>query len=100
MLSTAGFTAANIFFTPLTPHIVILAVLLTAGFRARCIFTSANALVFATLDDKQTSQATAISATIQQISIALGVAVAGGVLELSGALTGQATSIESFHVAF
>jgi hypothetical protein len=62
-------------------------------------FTSANALVFATLDDKQASQATAISATTQQVSIALGVAVAGGVLELSGLITGQATSIESFHVA-
>ena len=62
-------------------------------------FTSANALVFATTDDRQASQVTAISATTQQVSIALGVALAGGVLELSGLLTGQATSIESFHVA-
>jgi len=96
---TAGFTTANIVFTPATPHLVILLVLLTAGFSRSMFFTSANALVFATLDDRQASQATAISATTQQVSIALGVAVAGGVLELSGLMTGQATSIESFHVA-
>jgi EmrB/QacA subfamily drug resistance transporter len=98
-LITACFTAGNILFTPLTPHLVILLVLLAAGFSRSMFFTSANALVFATLDDKQASQATAISATTQQVSIALGVAVAGGVLELSGLITGQATSIESFHVA-
>ncbi len=53
-------------------------------------FTSANALVFADIDDKDASQATAISAVSQQISVALGVAVGGGVLEAAAYFSGQA----------
>ena len=46
----------------------IIAVLIGAGFLRSLFFTSANALVFADIDDKDASQATAISAASQQIS--------------------------------
>lgn len=99
-LITACFTAANAWFTSATPHLLIIAILIGAGFLRSLFFTSANALVFAEIDDKDASQATAISAVAQQISIALGVAVAGGILEIAGSVTGEATSLSAFTTAF
>ena len=55
--------------------------LVGAGFLRSLFFTSVNALVFAEIDEKDASQATAIAAASQQISVALGVAVGGGILE-------------------
>jgi hypothetical protein len=46
-LITACFTAGNILFTPLTPHLVILVGAAGGGFSRSMFFTSANALVFA-----------------------------------------------------
>ena len=99
-LITACFSAANALFTPATPHLVIIAMLLVGGFLRSLFFTSANTLVFAAVEDAEGSQATAISATTQQVSIALGVAVAGGILEISALSTGSATSLELFAIAF
>ena len=63
--------------------------LVAARHRRSCasfFFTGVNALGFADVDEHEASQATAINAVSQQLSIALGVAVAGGVLELSSSL--------------
>ncbi len=54
--------AANGLFTAETPGWAIIAVLVTAGFFRSLLFTSVNALVFADIEDKDASQATAIGA--------------------------------------
>lgn len=96
----AALIAANAAFTPETPAGVIIAVLFAAGFLRSLFFTSANALVFADLEPGEVSQATAISAALQQISVALGVAVAGGILEATTILTGEPIGLGSFSWAF
>ena len=92
--------AANALFTPQTPYGLIIGVLIAAGFTRSLFFTSNNALVFAEIDDRQASQATAIAAVSQQISIALGVAAAGIVLEAHHFLTGAAIGPAAFSTAF
>ena len=94
------FIAANGLFTPETPHGVIIAVLIGAGFLRSLFFTSTNALVFADIDEKDASQATAISAASQQITVAIGVAVGGGILESVQYITGQPIGLMAFAWAF
>ncbi|MBU2193757.1 MAG: MFS transporter [Alphaproteobacteria bacterium] len=95
-----GFIAASALFTPSTSHAVIIAVLIGSGFLRSLFFTSAGALVFADIDAGEASQATAISAATQQISIAVGVAVGGGLLEGTSYLSGEPIGPGSFTVAF
>jgi len=92
--------AANAWFTPATQHGVVFAVLLAAGFLRSLFFTSNNALVFAELSDREAGQATAIAAATQQISIAMGVAIGGGILEITGYITGEPLGAEAFVNAF
>lgn len=99
-LAGAALMAANAFFTPATPHWVIIVVLVAAGFARSLFFTANNALVFAEIDDRQASQATAISAVAIQVSIALGVAIAGLFLEAHHAITGKETGLDAFFLAF
>ncbi len=94
------FIAASALFTPETPHGVIIAVLIGSGFLRSLFFTSANALVFADIDDKDASQATAISAASQQITVAIGVAVGGGILEGMHYITGEPIGHSAFATAF
>lgn len=99
-LAGAAMMAANALFTPQTPYATIIAVLIVAGFLRSLYFTSNNALVFAEIDDRQASQATAIAAVSQQISIAMGVAFAGLILEAHHLVTGRAIGLDSFSTAF
>src|SRR5690606_4005712 len=88
-LAGAALIGANAFFTAATPWWAIMAVLVAAGFTRSLFFTSSNSLVFAEIDDRQASQATAIAAVSQQISVALGVALAGILLEAHHLVTGE-----------
>lgn len=99
-ICASAFIAANAFFTPQTPPGVIMAVLLGAGFLRSLFFTSTNALVFAEIEPNEVSQATAISAVAQQISVALGVAIAGGVLEASIYFSDGKLTLSAFSTAF
>lgn len=90
----------NALFTPFTPYAVIIAVLFAAGLARSLFFTSTNALVFAELSDRDAAQATAIASASQQISIALGVALAGGLLEVTTLFTGAGLDRTAFIVAF
>ncbi|MEK1869503.1 MAG: DHA2 family efflux MFS transporter permease subunit, partial [Ensifer adhaerens] len=81
-------TFANGFFTPETPYLVLITILLIAGFARSFFFTSVNALSFADIDDADASKATSMSAVLQQMSLALGVAIAGAILEVETMLTG------------
>ncbi|WP_112813853.1 MFS transporter [Brucella pseudogrignonensis] len=99
-LISAGFIAANGLFFPETPYGVIVGFLLIGGFFRSMFFTGVNALAFAEIPDDKTSQATPITAVAQQVSIALGVAMAGGILEISTGLRGAPLQLADFHVGF
>ncbi|MFN7009321.1 MAG: DHA2 family efflux MFS transporter permease subunit [Allorhizobium sp.] len=99
-LTGALTTAANAFFTPATPIAVIMGILLAAGFCRSFFFTGINSLGYAEIDDSQASQATSMSSVLQQVSLALGVAVAAAILEGSTAFHGRPLSLADFHLAF
>ena len=97
----AGVTIAiNGLFTPDTPYPLMLAVLLVGGFVRSMFFTGVNALAFADIADTDTSKATPLSAVAQQVSIALGVALAGAILEAATSFHGGSLRLEDFHIAF
>ncbi|TPW31636.1 MFS transporter [Martelella alba] len=105
LLLTTGTLGALLMFAigliePTTPTAVILGVLLISGFTRSFFFTSINVLAYADIDGRAASQATAMSSTIQQVSLALGVAFAAVVLEISSLFAGTALSVAQFHVAF
>lgn len=99
-LGGATMTAANAFFSPGTPHYVIMGFLLVAGFCRSFFFTGVNSLGYADIEDEQASQATSMSSVMQQVSLALGVAVAAAILEANIALHGRELSLADFHLAF
>lgn len=88
------------FFAPDTPYAVILVVLVGSGLMRSLFFTSANTLVFAEIDHRDASQTTALSAVTQQISVAIGVSIAGLLLEAHGVFTGAALGLSAFSWAF
>ncbi|MFI0843306.1 MFS transporter [Mesorhizobium sp. IMUNJ 23232] len=92
--------AVNGFFTPQTPYLVIIAVILAGGFIRSMFFTGVNALAYADIPPEETSRATPITAVAQQLCIALGVALAGGILEVQASLSGGVLTLGAFHVAF
>ncbi|MDN5926984.1 MAG: MFS transporter [Hyphomicrobiales bacterium] len=96
----AVFIGMNGLFTATTSHVTIVLVLFVAGFLRSIFFTSSNTLVFAEIDDREASQATAIAAVTQQTSIALGVAIAGGVLEQVAWFSGRPLNASDFSVTF
>lgn len=99
-LVSAGLMAVNGLFTPATPYLIIMPLLLISGFIRSLFFTGVNALAFAEIPDAKTSQATPITAVAQQISVALGVALGGVALEVSTAIHGGPLQLSDFHIAF
>ncbi len=99
-LISAGFIAVNGLFTPETPYWIIIGFLLVGGFARSLFFTGVNALAFAEIPDEKTSQATPLTAVAQQVSIAIGVALAGGILEISTMLRGAPLALLDFHIGF
>ncbi len=88
------------FFEPDTPHIYLYATLLVSGVLRSIFFTGCNALGFADVGEQDASQASAITVVSQQLSVAFGVALAGGVLELSSQFTGGGLQLINFHIAW
>ena len=87
-------------FTAETSVPVMMTVLLVGGILRSVFFTGSNALGYADIDNEDASQATAMVAVAQQISIAMGVAVAGAILELSRWSHGGDLALVDFQVAF
>ena len=73
---SCAFLAACALFTPSTPHWMLLLTLLTGGFFRSLEFTALNALSYADIDPPQMSRATSFASVSQQMSGAIGVAVA------------------------
>lgn len=99
-LCGAALTFVNGLFTPATPFWFMGGVLLLTGFARSFFFTSVNALSFADIADADASKATSMSAVLQQISLAMGVAVAGAILEIETSLSGTSLQLHHFQTAF
>jgi len=95
-----GLIAAQGLFEADTPVALMMAILLAGGVLRSVFFTGANALGYADVSDAEASQATAIVAVAQQLSVAFGVAVAGAILEISTQLRGSALELVDFQIAF
>jgi len=75
-LISGAFLAACALFRPTTPHWVLLLTLLAGGFFRSLVFTALNALSYADIDAARMSRATSFASVSQQMSGAVGVAVA------------------------
>ena len=81
-LVSAIFIAATALFTPMTPHGLILLLLLVGGFFKSLQFTSINTLAYADIEPRAMSGATSFASVAQQLSMSAGVAVGALVLEI------------------
>jgi EmrB/QacA subfamily drug resistance transporter len=99
-LLSAVLLGVNGFFTPETPVALIMACLLIGGLLRSMAFSGVSAMTFADVPDDDSSQATSINAVAQRISMAMGVAVAGGALDISSRLRGGELDLTDFHIAF
>lgn len=78
---SALFLGSYGFFTPATPAILMMALLLIGGFVRSLEFTSINAIAFADIDAAQMSRAVSFASVAQQLSLSLGVAAGAGALQ-------------------
>ena len=88
-------------FRPETSHVVIVATLLVSGFFRSLQFTSLNAISYADVDSKRMAQASSLAGMMQQLSLSLGVAIGGYLLQIVGLASGRpATDVHNFYLAF
>jgi EmrB/QacA subfamily drug resistance transporter len=80
---SAAFLAACASFTPGTPVVMIMAVLVTGGFFRSLQFTCINTIAYADIDRRRMSRATSLVSVAQQLSIATGVAVGALAVEIA-----------------
>jgi EmrB/QacA subfamily drug resistance transporter len=98
---SAVFIAASALFTPTTPRLLILAVLLVGGFFRSLQFTSINTLGYADIERAQMSRATSFASMMQQLSLSIGVGTGALLLHLTVAARGGAElSAHDFWPAF
>ncbi|HEY1999918.1 MFS transporter, partial [Paraburkholderia sp.] len=93
LMVNAGLAGAAIMsyglFYPGTPHWVIWGVVLLGGFFPSLQFTSLNTLAYADIPPSEIGRATSVASVIQQLSLGLGVTIAGIVLQISHNLQGH-----------
>jgi MFS family permease len=94
------FLAINGLFTPETNHYLLMFCLFIGGLTRSFFFTGVNTFGYADVSEAEASQATSIAAVVQQISVALGVAIAGGILEASTQIRGAPLALIDFHIAW
>jgi MFS family permease len=80
-------------FTAKTPHWLIYLVLLIGGCFRALQFTSLNAITYADISEHDVSQATSVFATVQQLSLGLGVTVGAFAVQASSFLQGHRTIV-------
>ena len=76
-------------FTSVTPHLVIMGVLLVSGFFRSLQMTSMNAMAYADISSAQMSRASGLASLAQQVWMSLGVGVAALTLHLTQAFRGH-----------
>ncbi len=100
-LIAVAFLAANAFFTPATPHWLIMVALLIGGFFRSLQFTALNSICYADVPRGSMSNATSFAAVGQQLSLSTGVAIGAAALETARAFhDGGALRAEDFGPAF
>lgn len=88
-------------FTSHTPYLVMLAVVLLGGFFPSLQFTCLNSIAYADISNRDAGRATSLASVVQQLSLGMGVTIAGLVLQISNAVQGHATIVEAdFWPAF
>ena len=88
-------------FTARTSHLVIFLVLLLGGCVRTLQFTALNAITYADIPDQIVSQATSMYATVQQLSLGMGVTVGAFALQASSFLQRHGTIVaRDFWPAF
>ncbi|WEK06632.1 MAG: MDR family MFS transporter [Candidatus Devosia phytovorans] len=98
---SAGGIVAMGSYVPTTPMALILGVLVFTGFWQSMFWTGSNAFTFADIEDRDSGQANTISQVWGQLMFAMGVALGGGILELTHKLRGgEALVLGDFHIAF
>jgi EmrB/QacA subfamily drug resistance transporter len=98
---SAVFLAACAVFTPATPLLLILIILIVGGFFRSLQFTAINTIAYAEIDQAQMSRATTLVSVNQQLAISAGVAIGALSVETT-MLARHATilSVEDFWPAF
>jgi EmrB/QacA subfamily drug resistance transporter len=92
--------AANGLWTPATQTALIVGCLLVGGALRSLALAGVNAMSYSDIEDTEASQATSINSVAQQISAALGIAIAGASLDLSSSRHGGELHLIDFHIAF
>lgn len=88
-------------FTPATPHLLMIGVLLFAGCLRSLQFTSMNAIAYDDVPPSHMAQASSVAGMMQQLSLSVGVAIGGYALQFASMATGrEATAPENFSFAF
>jgi EmrB/QacA subfamily drug resistance transporter len=88
------------FFTPATPTLLMMGVLLIGGFFRSLEFTSVNALAYAEIESAVMSRATSFSSVVQQLSLSIGVAIGASVLQTLRWFHGGNLVVADFQWAF
>jgi MFS family permease len=81
VILSAAFLGCYGFFTPATPMLLMMSLLLVGGFVRSLGFTSLNAIVFAEIEPARMSRAVSFSAAAQQLSLSVGIAMGAGALQ-------------------
>jgi EmrB/QacA subfamily drug resistance transporter len=98
---SAAFLGATGFFTAGTTHIVIIGVLLLGGFFRSLEFTAINALAYADIEPADISHATSFASVAQQVSLSIGVALGGLILQAARGAHGESQITQAdFSIAF
>ncbi|MFP6560536.1 MFS transporter [Paraburkholderia sp. B3] len=100
MLAGMSIAIYGLFF-PGVPHWVIWLIVLLGGVFPSLQFTGLNSLAYADIPTRDIGRATSVASVIQQVSLGLGVTIAGIVLQISHELQGHPTIVWSdFWPAF
>jgi len=75
-------------------------VLIISGFAQSTFWTGSSAFTFADIEDKDVGGANVIAQVWAQLTVALGVALGGGILEASTRLRGGTVTSADFQVSF
>jgi EmrB/QacA subfamily drug resistance transporter len=99
---SAAFLGCYGFFTPSTPIVLIMSLLLVGGFVRSLEFTSLNAIAYAEIDSAKMSAAVSFASVAQQLSLSLGVVAGAGALQGFALLSPgrEALALGNFRLAF